>query len=65
MLAQKHCDYWRRTYTTQLRTIKQCFKTKGLNTWIETAGTNDIKTHIDWVCFSPKKFKKPVNSFTK
>ena len=28
---------------------------------IETAGTNKIPTGIDWVCFSPKKFKKPID----
>lgn len=27
---------------------------------IETAGTNPPPENIDWVCFSPKKFKKPV-----
>ena len=26
---------------------------------IETAGTNPLPDNIDWVCFSPKKFKKP------
>ena len=29
---------------------------------IETAGTNPIPDKIDWVCFSPKKFKKPLES---
>ena len=28
---------------------------------IETAGTNPLPKGIDWVCFSPKKFKKPIN----
>ena len=28
---------------------------------IETAGTNSLPEGIDWVCFSPKKFKKPIN----
>ncbi len=27
---------------------------------IETAGTNPVYSGVDWVCFSPKKFKKPV-----
>ena len=26
---------------------------------IETAGTNPLPDGLDWVCFSPKKFKKP------
>ena len=28
---------------------------------IETAGTNPLPKGIDWICFSPKKFKKPIN----
>ena len=28
---------------------------------IETAGTNSLPKGIDWICFSPKKFKKPVD----
>ena len=28
---------------------------------IETAGTNQLPNGIDWVCFSPKKFKKPID----
>ena len=28
---------------------------------IETAGTNSLPEGIDWVCFSPKKFKKPID----
>ena len=28
---------------------------------IETAGTNPLPNGIDWVCFSPKKFKKPID----
>jgi 7-carboxy-7-deazaguanine synthase len=26
---------------------------------IETAGTNPVYNGVDWICFSPKKFKKP------
>lgn len=29
---------------------------------IETSGVHEIKGNIDWICFSPKKFKKPVES---
>lgn len=33
---------------------------------METSGTYPLKGEIDWYCFSPKKFKKPVNeAFTK
>jgi 7-carboxy-7-deazaguanine synthase len=27
---------------------------------IETAGVNDLDAPIDWYCFSPKKFKRPI-----
>lgn len=48
-----------------LTALNKALKLKGLNTWIETAGTNNIDTDIDWVCFSPKKFKKPSDSIYK
>ena len=32
---------------------------------IETSGTHPISGHFDWICFSPKKFKKPLNEFFK
>lgn len=48
-----------------LESLNFALKEKGLNTWIETAGTNNITTTLDWVCFSPKKFKKPVESIYK
>jgi organic radical activating enzyme len=33
---------------------------KGLNTHIETSGAHPLTGLWHWVCFSPKKFKKPV-----
>lgn len=33
---------------------------KGLRTHIETSGAHPITGNWHWVCFSPKKFKKPV-----
>lgn len=33
---------------------------RNLRTHIETSGTNPITGKWHWVCFSPKKFKKPV-----
>jgi len=33
---------------------------KGLRTHIETSGTHPIRGNWHWVCFSPKKFKKPL-----
>ena len=35
-------------------------KEKNFYTAIETAGTNPLPNNIDWVCFSPKKFKDPI-----
>ncbi len=34
----------------------------GIETAIETSGTNELSGSWHWVCFSPKKFKKPVES---
>jgi len=36
---------------------------KGYKVHIETSGAYPIKGSFDWVCFSPKKFKKPVTNF--
>lgn len=33
---------------------------RNLRTHVETSGTNPITGKWHWVCFSPKKFKKPV-----
>jgi 7-carboxy-7-deazaguanine synthase len=33
---------------------------KGFKTNIETSGTHPVSGNWDWICFSPKKFKKPV-----
>ncbi len=35
-------------------------KKEGLEIAIETSGCYPLKGHIDWYCFSPKKFKPPV-----
>lgn len=34
---------------------------KGKYLAIETSGAHEIKGHLDWVTFSPKKFKAPVD----
>lgn len=36
-------------------------KQRGIETAIETSGTSPLVGEIDWYCFSPKKFKKPVD----
>lgn len=37
-------------------------KENGLRTHIETSGTNELTGEWDWITFSPKKFKAPVDS---
>ncbi|HOO08555.1 MAG TPA: 7-carboxy-7-deazaguanine synthase QueE [Cyclobacteriaceae bacterium] len=34
----------------------------GMRTHLETSGAHEITGRWDWVCLSPKKFKKPVRS---
>jgi 7-carboxy-7-deazaguanine synthase len=36
---------------------------KGFKVHIETSGRISLNGTFDWVCFSPKKFKKPVSNF--
>lgn len=35
---------------------------KNLRTHLETAGVHKLTGDWDWICFSPKKFKKPLDS---
>lgn len=30
---------------------------------LETSGTHPLSGYFDWICFSPKKFKKPLDEF--
>ena len=43
-----------------LEELTIALKEEGLNTWIETSGTNTITGIWDWICLSPKKFKEPL-----
>lgn len=45
-----------------LSELTASLKAKGLRTHIETSGTNELTGSWDWVTFSPKKFKAPVDS---
>lgn len=36
---------------------------KGFHTHIETSGAYPLSGSWDWICFSPKKFKKPLDEF--
>lgn len=38
-------------------------KKVGFATNIETSGTSKLSGEWDWICFSPKKFKKPLSEF--
>ncbi len=40
--------------------LTSALKAEGLETYIETSGTSTLTGDFDWVCFSPKKFKKPL-----
>ncbi len=43
-----------------LEELTRQLKNAGLRTHIETSGAYALTGEWDWVCFSPKKFKKPV-----
>jgi len=42
--------------------ITGALKSIGVNSWIETSGCYPIQGDFDWICISPKKFKKPLDS---
>lgn len=44
-----------------LKPLTQLLHDYGYQAWIETSGAYPISGVWDWVCLSPKKFKKPVN----
>ena len=44
-----------------LTDLTQLLKKNSIKTWIETSGAYALTGQWDWVCLSPKKFKKPVN----
>ncbi len=46
-----------------LTDLTQKLQTKNIRTHIETSGTHLLTGDWDWVTFSPKKFKKPLESF--
>ncbi len=39
--------------------LTSALKAAGLRTHIETSGVGELTGTWDWICFSPKKFKKP------
>lgn len=48
-----------------LSSITQLLQNNGFKTWIETSGAYELTGTWDWVCLSPKKFKKPVDGIYK
>lgn len=45
--------------------LTKMLKNKGIEVWIETSGTKPFSGEFDWVCLSPKKFKKPLEEVFK
>lgn len=45
----------------RLKKIVDALHIEGKEVAIETSGTNQLDAAVDWYCFSPKKFKKPVD----
>ena len=49
-----------------LTELTSVLKKNGFEIAIETAGVHPLKGQIDWYCFSPKKFKAPIEeAYTK
>lgn len=42
--------------------LTAALRVKGLKTHIETSGAHPISGLWDWICLSPKKFKKPLDT---
>lgn len=43
--------------------LTQAIRHKGMRTHVETSGAHPMSGSWDWVCFSPKKFKAPMNEY--
>lgn len=46
-----------------LSSLTRELKAHGLQTNIETSGAHPLSGEWDWICFSPKKFKAPLDEF--
>ena len=44
-----------------LTSLTEALQNAGYEIALETAGVHTLKGHIDWYCFSPKKFKQPID----
>jgi len=49
--------------TYDLSSLTKQLKEAGFQINIETSGVYPLTGHLDWICFSPKKFKKPLDDF--
>lgn len=45
-----------------LTLLTKKLRENGLKTNLETSGAHELNGEFDWICLSPKKFKKPVES---
>lgn len=48
-----------------LTKLTKDLKSYGLRTHVETSGVYSITGYWDWICFSPKKYKKPLKEYYK
>ena len=48
-----------------LSELTDALKEKNKKIHLETSGTHPISGNFDWICFSPKKFKDPLDDFFK
>ncbi len=46
----------------KLDELTEALQNKGIKTHLETSGVHPISGSWDWICFSPKKFKKPLEN---
>jgi len=46
-----------------LTILTKTLKDNGKKVHIETSGTHSLNGDYDWICFSPKKFKEPLEDF--
>lgn len=46
-----------------LEVLTASLKEAGFRTNMETSGTHPLSGQWDWICFSPKKFKKPLEEY--
>ena len=46
-----------------LAELTRALRSKGVRTHLETSGTQPLTGEWDWITFSPKKFKAPLNEY--